>query len=80
MWAWHRIDELLKADDRAGRRTQQTIDEVVRLGEAFSIASEYTSFIVLENDAEYRRWNIERRNALRISRDREAKAETRRRR
>ena len=45
-------------------------DEVVRLGEAYSIATEYTSFIVLENDVEYQRWHIQRRNALRIDRDR----------
>jgi Ca-activated chloride channel homolog len=32
--------------------------------------SEYTSFLVLENDAEYRRWKLDRRNALRITRDR----------
>jgi Ca-activated chloride channel family protein len=78
MWAWHRIDELLKKDDRAGSRSAATIAEIVRLGEGFSIVTEYTSFIVLENDAEYQRWNIERRNALRIERDRAAQAEVRR--
>ena len=46
------------------------VDEIVRLGEGFSIVTEYTSFLVLENDAEYRRWKIERRNALRLERDR----------
>jgi len=45
-------------------------DEVVRLGEAYSIVTEHTSFLVLENDAEYQRWKIDRRNALRIERDR----------
>ena len=30
----------------------------------------YTSFLVLENDAEFARWKIERRNLLRIERDR----------
>jgi hypothetical protein len=49
----------------------------VRLGEAFSIATEHTSFLVLENDAEYQRWQIERRNALRIERDRRAQARVR---
>ena len=77
MWAWKRVDELLKQSDRDGGRSQSTISEVVRLGEAYSIATEYTSFIVLENDAEYRRWNIERRNALRVGRDRAAQAQTR---
>jgi Ca-activated chloride channel homolog len=69
MWAWHRIDRLLKDGDRKGSRASVT-DEVIRLGEAFSIASEYTSFIVLENDSEYGRWKIDRRNALRVKRDR----------
>jgi hypothetical protein len=48
------------------------VDEIVMLGEAYSIVTEYTSFLVLENDQEYQRWQIKRRNALRISRDREA--------
>ena len=46
--------------------------EIVTLCEQFSIVSEYASFIVLENDAEYQRWNIERRNLARSSRDRAA--------
>lgn len=69
MWAWHRIDRLLKEADRQGSR-RDAIAEVVRLGEAFSIATEHTSFIVLENDDEYRRWKIERRNLLLSARDR----------
>ncbi|MEW6486913.1 MAG: VIT and VWA domain-containing protein [Thermodesulfobacteriota bacterium] len=71
MWAWHRIDRLLREADRGGSR-QAVVDEVVRLGEAHSIATEYTSFIVLEDDAEYRRWKIERKNALLVERDRKA--------
>ena len=69
MWAWHRVQELQKQADRAGSRAA-VVDDIVRLGEAYSIVTEYTSFLVLENDAEYRRWKIERRNALRITRDR----------
>jgi hypothetical protein len=46
------------------------VDEIVRLGETYSIVTEYTSFIVLENDAEYARWKIERKNLLRTSSDR----------
>lgn len=72
MWAWHRIQELLAEADRNGSRSA-VVDEIVALGEAYSIASEYTSFIVLENDAEYQRWKIERRNALRLARDRESR-------
>ncbi|HEV7518909.1 MAG TPA: hypothetical protein VGR07_21660, partial [Thermoanaerobaculia bacterium] len=50
------------------------IADVVRLGEGYSIVSEYTSFLVLENDAEYKRWQIERKNATRVERDRRSQA------
>ncbi|HVS00302.1 MAG TPA: VIT and VWA domain-containing protein, partial [Thermoanaerobaculia bacterium] len=69
MWAWHRVQRLLKEADRKGSRSG-VVDEIVRLGEAYSIVTEYTSFLVLENDAEYQRWRIARRNAERIERDR----------
>lgn len=69
MWAWRRVDQLLKEADRTGSRSAVT-DEIVRLGETYSIVTEYTSFIVLENDAEYQRWKIDRRNLSRIGRDR----------
>jgi Ca-activated chloride channel family protein len=69
MWAWHRIQRLQRDGDRQGTRSNVT-SEIVRLGEAFSIVTEYTSFLVLENDGEYQRWKIERRNALRTARDR----------
>ena len=46
----------------------------MRLGEGYSIVTEYTSFLVLENDAEYQRWKIERRNAARLERDRQSQA------
>jgi Ca-activated chloride channel family protein len=69
MWAFRRVQRLLDDGRRAG-----SVDaaEVVRLCEAYSIASEYASFIVLENDAEYQRWKIERRNAARVERDERA--------
>jgi hypothetical protein len=44
----------------------------VRLGEGYSIVTEYTSFLVLENDAEFQRWKIARNNVLRSDRDRKA--------
>lgn len=70
MWAWHRMEQLKRQHEIAGSQT--LIDEIVRLGEGYSITSEYTSFLVLENDSEYRRWKIERRNSTRIKRDRAA--------
>ncbi|HEV3300225.1 MAG TPA: VIT domain-containing protein [Planctomycetaceae bacterium] len=69
MWAWQKIDRLLKEAALTGSRAP-AIDEVVRLGEGYSIVTEYTSFIVLENDAEYQRWKIDRRNLVRLGRDR----------
>jgi Ca-activated chloride channel family protein len=72
MWAWKRIDGVLKDADRTGARTREAIDEVVRLGEGYSIVTEYTSFLVLENDAEFQRWKIARNNVLRSDRDRQA--------
>jgi Ca-activated chloride channel family protein len=74
MWAQKQIDQLLKSADRNNHR-QNVIDEVVQLGEAFSIVTQYTSFLVLENDEEYQRWKIERRNLNRIARDRSAQAQ-----
>ncbi len=74
MWARKKIDQLLKAADRQNNRPA-VVDEVIRLGESFSIVTEYTSFLVLENDAEYQRWKIERRNQNRLQRDRAAQAQ-----
>jgi Ca-activated chloride channel family protein len=73
MWAWKRVDQLL-ASARKGGETGSVVNDVVKLCEDFSIASEYASFIVLENDAEYQRWKIERKNLSRLERDRAAQA------
>lgn len=70
MWAWHRMERLKREHEM--NSSPALIDEIVRLGEGYSITSEYTSFLVLENDGEYKRWKIERRNVSRIQRDREA--------
>jgi len=71
MWAGKRIEQLLKTADRNGSR-QPALDEVIKLGETYSIVTDYTSFLVLENSAEYKRWKIERRNDRRMVRDRQA--------
>jgi hypothetical protein len=70
MWAWRKIDRLLNAPHASAA----DIDQVIRLGEQYSVATEYTSFIVLENDAEYARWKIDQRNAVRLTQDRDAQA------
>ncbi len=76
MWAWKRIDSLLKMADRTGNR-DAVIPQIVSLGERYSIVSEYTSFLVLENDNEYKRWKIKRLNQMRIKRDRAAEKKLR---
>ncbi|MGI9458099.1 MAG: vWA domain-containing protein [Aeoliella sp.] len=73
MWAWKRVDQLL-ATARTSGDMATVVNEVVDLCENFSIVSEYASFIVLENDGEYRRWKIDRRNANRVGRDRQARS------
>ncbi len=76
LWAWHRINTLLKEADRKSDRSA-VVPEIVRLGEDFSIVTEYTSFLVLENDAEYQRWKIARKNLDSIGRDRQVHAKRR---
>jgi len=75
MWAAHRVERLIR--DAREQNTQPAAAEIVRLSEGYSIANEYASFIVLENDAEYRRWSIERRNAVRQKRDAASLADVR---
>jgi Ca-activated chloride channel family protein len=72
MWALQKVYELGDGMRSAGRSEDSVIAEIVRLGEGYSIVTPYTSFLVLENDGEYARWKIERKNALRLSRDRTA--------
>ena len=76
MWAWKRVDQLLAAARERGE-TASVVGEVVKLCEDYSIVSEYASFIVLENDGEYQRWKIDRKNLNRIERDRLAQTRVR---
>ena len=75
MWAWHRVEALLRQAGRGSRSA--VVDDIVRLGEAYSIVTPYTSFLVLENDQELQRWQIERRNAQRLDRDHRAQRQVR---
>jgi Ca-activated chloride channel family protein len=70
MWAWQRVQKLQEKIDMTG--SKDSVDAIIRLGETYSIASVYTSFLVLENNKEYKRWKIEQRNAERMKRDRRA--------
>ena len=71
MWAYNRLMRLTEDGRREGKLATLR-PEIVGLCEGYSIASEFASFIVLENDAEFRRWKIERRNVARVGRDRKA--------
>jgi MprA protease rhombosortase-interaction domain-containing protein len=70
-WASHRVARLMDEDRRSGTPGAMR-KPIVQLCEDYSIVSEYASFIVLENDAEYQRWAIERKNSTRLGRDRAA--------
>ncbi|MFK7821286.1 MAG: VIT domain-containing protein, partial [Planctomycetaceae bacterium] len=72
MWAWHNVQELMGQIREHGSNADLE-NRIVDLCGQFSIVSQYASFIVLENDAEYRRWQIERRNLGRKTRDRAAR-------
>jgi Ca-activated chloride channel homolog len=77
MWAWRRVERLFEEERTAGSPKHR--DEIVKLCEGYSIASQYASFLVLENDAEFQRWKIERRNVTRVNRDAVAHAAVRQR-
>jgi Ca-activated chloride channel family protein len=68
MWAYWRVQQMMEQLREHGNNPDKE-NEIVRLCEGYSIVSEYASFIVLENDAEYQRWSIQRRNATRVQRD-----------
>jgi Ca-activated chloride channel family protein len=68
MWAYEQVQQLM-GEMRKNGESQTTVEKIVSLCEGYSIAGEYASFIVLENDAEYQRWAIDRRNATRVKRD-----------
>jgi Ca-activated chloride channel family protein len=68
MWAFQKVEQEMAALRDSGP-SEARVQKIVQLCEGFSIAGEYASFIVLENDAEYKRWAIERRNAIRVKRD-----------
>ena len=72
MWATRRVERLTGrlGGLRLYKQVSAAVADIVTLGESFSIVTPHTSFIVLENDTEYRRWKIDRTNALRIPHDR----------
>lgn len=71
MWAWRQVDRLL-SQIRAGGESPELVRQVVDLGVKYSIVTPFTAFLVLENEAEYQRFSIERLNARRVETERAA--------
>ena len=61
LWAEHSIEDLLQ-EMRAGRSSRREEQTVVQLGEAHSIVTPLTSFLVLESEQMFRDYRIERRS------------------
>ncbi len=55
MWARMRLSQLLQQEQDA-----QTVAEIGNLSQEFTLMTPYTSFLVLENEAAYRQYGIER--------------------
>lgn len=76
MWAWRKVDGLMhqirEQGESAGVKRQ-----IIDLGTEYSIVTPFTAFLVLENEAAYQRFSIERRNLRRVENERSA-AERRR--
>ena len=72
VWAFQQVEQLM-ADIRRNGESPAAVGKILSLCEGYSIVGEYASFIVLENDAEYSRWAIARRNATRVTRDDKAR-------
>jgi Ca-activated chloride channel family protein len=71
MWAWRKVDGLLSQIREQGE-TAGLKQQVVALGTKYSIVTPYTAFLVLENEAAYQRFSIERRNLQRVENERSA--------
>lgn len=71
MWAWRKVDGLL-TQVREHSETADLKQQVVALGTKYSIVTPYTAFLVLENEAAYQRFSIDRRNLQRVENERSA--------
>ncbi|HVS16993.1 MAG TPA: VIT domain-containing protein, partial [Planctomycetota bacterium] len=60
LWARHHLDHLL-----AQGSSREVRDSVIALSEDFQIATPYTSFLVLESDADRERFGVEQRLRMR---------------
>ncbi|PLX94436.1 MAG: VWA domain-containing protein [Desulfuromonas sp.] len=70
LWALSRIDELM-AEVRELGETEQFTSRIVDLGVHYSLVTDYTSMLVLNDDV-YEQEGVSRRNADRVAKERQA--------
>lgn len=69
MWA-QRACEALNGAISAGQGGEKERRQIIELGTTFSIVTPYTSFLVLENEAQFSRYGIDRLNKQRVENER----------
>ncbi|MDD5455260.1 MAG: VIT domain-containing protein [Candidatus Ratteibacteria bacterium] len=57
IWATRKIG-YLTSEIRLKGENKELIDEIIKLSKEYGIMTQYTSFLVLEKDEDYRRWGI----------------------
>lgn len=76
LWALSRIDDIMETIRENGE-TETEKQQVIDLGTSYSLVTDYTSMVVLE-EAEMENSGIQRRNAQRVQRERQAQQARRR--
>jgi len=71
MWAWRKVDGLMNQIREQGE-SAGVKKQIIELGTQYSIVTPFTAFLVLENEAAYQRFSIERRNLRRVENERSA--------
>ena len=71
MWAWKRADEMMRRVRLEGA-DPALVKQITQLGVEYSIVTPYTSFLVLENDGQYRQFGIDQKNKAQGAEDRAA--------
>lgn len=72
LWALSSIDEIMQEVREKGE-SERLRKDIVDLGTSYSLVTDYTSMIVVKEDV-YENENIDRRNAQRVQRERQAQA------
>jgi Ca-activated chloride channel family protein len=65
LWAQRKIG-YLTGEIRLKGQNKELVDEIVKLSKRYGIMTPYTSFLILENETDYRRWGIREEFASRI--------------